>query len=150
MKKRFYRLLHLISTITTGTLVVYMFWDFTSIFLSGQNILFSKIPSLALPEILSVGIVCGVATHLLLPEHEVPITEGRIRCVIHYVLINVIVLVCGYFYGWYALDIISVLLMCLTSAGVYVFTFLLNFHRNKKMSDEMNEKLEKYKSNRGA
>lgn len=149
MKKRFHRLLHLISTVTTGTLAVYMFWDIITLSLAGKNILMSQIPSLALPEILSVGILCGVATELLLPNRELPVTEGRIRCIIHYALINAIVLICGYLYGWYALDAASILLMCLTSAGVYVFTFLLNFHKDKKMSDEMNEKLEKYKSHRG-
>lgn len=137
-------MLRLITTITTGTLIVCMGWYYLTLLFSKESVTEASIPFLTLPEILSIGILCGISTEFLLPQRELHMAEVRIRLLVHYILINVIVLVCGYFYGWYALDPGSVLLMCITSAGVYAFTFFMNYYKDKKTSDEMNEKLKRY------
>ncbi len=144
MRNRMKRILRLVTTITTGTLIVCMGWYYLTLVLSGESVTKASIPFLTLPEILSVGILCGISTEFLLPQRELHIKEVRIRLIIHYALINIIVLICGYFYGWYDLDPGSVLLMCMTSAGVYAFTFFMNYYKDKKTSDEMNEKLKRY------
>lgn len=144
MRKRITRILHLITTITTGTLIVCMGWYYLTFVLSGESITKATVPFLTLPEILSIGILCGISTELLLPQRESHTAEVWIRLILHYILINGIVLVCGYFYEWYSLNPQSVLLMCATSAGVYAFTFFQNYYKDKKTSDEMNEKLKRY------
>ena len=58
--------------------------------------------------------------------------EGMLRLVVHYVLITLGVLVCGWLYGWYELSVVGVLAMCLTSAAVYFFTSALNYQIYKK------------------
>ena len=70
--------------------------------------------------------------------------RSMIRLTIHYVLVTVSVLVCGYFYGWYTPNFFGVLGMCLTSAAVYFFTSALNYQVFKKTANEMNQKLKEY------
>lgn len=95
-------------------------------------------------EILSIGVLAGGITELVLPHKDVSNREGMIRLTIHYVLVTVSVLVCGYFYGWYTPNFFGVLGMCLTSAAVYFFTSALNYQVFKKTANEMNQKLKEY------
>ena len=104
----------------------------------------SWIPYAVLPEILSIGVLAGGITELVLPHKDVSNREGMIRLTIHYVLVTVSVLVCGYFYGWYTPNFFGVLGMCLTSAAVYFFTSALNYQVFKKTANEMNQKLKEY------
>lgn len=147
MKEKLRRLMNYITTITTGTLIACMIWGSISIF--REEIPWSKaiINFSILPEILSIGILCGVLTELVLYSRR---EQGKIPFwlwnIFLYIIVTLTVLICGYFYHWYKLDIGSIIAMCLTSAGVYGFTFFLNYYRNKIIANAMNEKLEQYHS----
>ena len=102
------------------------------------------IPYMVLPEILSIGVLAGAVTELVLPPKDMEKWEGMLRRVVHYVLITLGVLVCGWLYGWYELSVVGVLAMCLTSAAVYLFTSALNYQIYKKTAEQMNEKLKEH------
>lgn len=147
MKEKLRRLMNYITTITTGTLIACIIWGSISIF--REEIPWSKaiINFSILPEILSIGILCGVLTELVFYSRR---EQGKIPFwlwnIFFYIMVTLAVLICGYFYHWYKLDVGSVIAMCLTSAGVYGFTFFLNYYRNKIIANAMNEKLEQYHS----
>jgi hypothetical protein len=59
-----------------------------------------------------------------------------------------VVLICGYFFGWYELTVSGVLLMLLTSAVIYAFTFFFTFFKDIKTADKMNRRLKDYRENK--
>ena len=93
---------------------------------------------------LSIGILAGGITELVMPQEDVSNREGMIRLLIHYVLVTVSVLVCGFFYGWYTPNFWGITGMCLTSAAVYLFTASMNYQAYKRTANEMNRKLKEY------
>lgn len=145
LKKRIIRALMLSTIISTGTLIACAMWYTITLITNGQSLLSAQIPFVTLFEILSVGIVCGAGTELILFHCDESPLKMKIRLGIHYVFINGVVLVCGYFYGWYALSVSGVFLMCLTSAAVYAFTFYLGYFNERKTAAKMNEKLQELK-----
>lgn len=139
-------MLGFINTITTGTLIACIFWYGLVRLEDGEPLMEASVSYLVLPEILLLGTLCGVETELLLPEREMTLREERLRTVIHFTLITATVLVCGHFFDWYSLTFSGVLLMCLTTALIYLFTCFVNYWKQKKETDKMNEHLKKYRN----
>ena len=146
---RIKRALNLTATISTGTLIACIVWYGIALTLHGKTLLDADIPYITLGEILLLGTVCGTATELILPDRDVSSKEGVIRLIIHGVFITSAVLVLGLIYGWYEFSIDGVLLMCLTSAVIYAVTYFVNFRANKKIADEMTERLNEMKQRKG-
>ena len=145
MKERIIRTLNLISAISTGTLIACLFWYGITLITKGEAFFEAQIPYLILGEILSIGVICGIGTELILGgcEEKTP-QKVKLRILFHYIFVTAVVLVCGYFYDWYNPNIWGIIGMCLTSAAVYGFTFALNSYIKKKSADEMNKKLMEY------
>lgn len=144
MKKRFKRFLSVATASTTGTLIACIFWYGIYCLTGDRLLLHSWVPYLVLPEILSIGILAGGITELVMPQGDVSNREGMIRLLIHYVLVTASVLVCGFFYGWYTPNFWGIAGMCLTSAAVYLFTAAMNYQAYKRTANEMNRKLKEY------
>lgn len=145
MKERIPKLLGLISSITTGTLIACMVWYGITLIAEGKSFADSQIPYVTLAQILSIGVICGVLTELILCAEAKNVKEMTLRLLIHYIFINITVLACGYFYDWYSPCVSGIIGMCLTTAAVYGFTFAIHYHNEKKISDELNSELVKYK-----
>lgn len=144
MKNRFKRFLSITTVSATGTLIACIVWYGVYCLSGHREILHFWIPYMVLPEILSIGVLAGAVTELVLPPKDMEKWEGMLRLVVHYVLITLGVLVCGWLYGWYELSVVGVLAMCLTSAAVYFFTSALNYQIYKKTAEQMNEKLKEH------
>lgn len=144
MKNRFKRFLSITTASATGTLIACIVWYGVYCLSGHREILHFWIPYMVLPEILSIGVLAGAVTELVLPPKDMEKWEGMLRLVVHYVLITLGVLVCGWLYGWYELSVVGVLAMCLTSAAVYFFTSALNYQIYKKTAEQMNEKLKEH------
>ena len=144
MKNRFKRFLSITTASATGTLIACIVWYGVYCLSGHREILHSWIPYMVLPEILSIGVLAGAVTELVLPPKDMEKWEGMLRLVVHYVLITLGVLVCGWLYDWYELSVVGVLAMCLTSAAVYLFTSALNYQIYKKTAEQMNEKLKEH------
>lgn len=141
-KERWKRMFNLISLVTTGTLIACMVWYGITVLTEGGQLKEAKMPYLTLPQILLLGILCGVESELILRWEECRAKGwGLAHYVVHYAVVTVTALVCGYFYGWYEVTVSGVLLMCLTSAAIYAFTFYLRYHIGKKDAEAMNEYL---------
>ncbi len=144
-KKRIGEAVKFSVVISTGTLIATAFWYLITLISNGCDILSAQIPYVTLWEILVIGIVCGFGTELILHGCDMPLNRWVRRIFLHYVFVTTVVLVCGYFFGWYKLSISGVFLMCLTSAAVYVFTFSLRGINDGKTAKKMNDKLEERK-----
>lgn len=144
MKERINRLFKLISFISFGTLIATAIWSYISLISMGKTVSDASIPYVTLWQIVIVGVVCGTGSELILGVNEVSPLEGKIRLAVHYVFINLAVLICGYKFGWYELGFWGVMLMLLTSAVVYAFTFWLGFYSSRKTADKLTKKLEEY------
>lgn len=131
--------------ISTGTLIATAFWYLITLISNGGDILSAQIPYVTLWEILAIGILCGVGTDLILYGCDMSVGIRIRRLFLHYVFVTAVVLVCGYCFGWYALSVSGVVLMCLTSAAVYVFTYSLRSINDGKTAKKMNDKLEERK-----
>ena len=141
------RILTVISAVTTGTLIACMVWYGMTVLLSGGSIKEAQIPYLTLPRILLLGILCGVESELIMPGEKKRPRKSWSRYVLHYVTVTTTALICGYFFGWYEPNVLGILLMCLTSAGIYVFTSYLKYRSGKKDADVMNACLKEMREN---
>ncbi|MDE7324846.1 MAG: DUF3021 domain-containing protein [Lachnospiraceae bacterium] len=139
------RMLNVITSVTTGVLVACIFWNGITLAADGESFLEAKIPYLTLVQILVLGILCGVESEFIMPHDEyLPPKKNRGRYLMHYAVVTGTALVCGYFYEWYELSVSGILLMCFTSAAIYLFTSYLKYRSGKKEADEMNEYLWEY------
>ena len=75
-------------------------------------------------------------------------TEFLIRVAIHYILINVIVLVFGRRFNWYQpTHLRSILSMLITIAVIFAIVSLMSWNRSAKDAKKLNERLEQYQEN---
>lgn len=146
MKKHIIRIVELTTFISFGTLLACAVWCFATFLTEGEPIASAKIPYITLWQIPLLGFLCALGTEIAMSSRsELTNRQARIRIALHYIYINTVVLVCGYFFGWYGLSVSGVFLMLLTSAIIYAFTFYFNYLRDIKTADKMNRKLKDYK-----
>lgn len=146
MKKHIIRTVELTTFISFGTLLACAVWCLATFLSEGEPIASAKIPYITLWQIPLLGFLCALGTDITMSSrNELTNMQTRIRIALHYIYINTVVLVCGYFFGWYDLSVGGVLLMLLTSAVIYAFTFYFNYLRDIKTADKMNRKLKDYK-----
>lgn len=138
-KERCKRMLNIISAVTTGTLIACIVWYGITVLAEGEDITDAMLPYLTLPQILLLGILCGVESELILSNTGRLPGKGWVWCLLHYVMVTATALICGYFYGWYEVSVSGIILMCLTSAAIYLFASYLKYRTGKKETDAMNE-----------
>ncbi len=146
MKKHIIRIVELTTFISFGTLLACAVWCLATLLSEGEPIASAEIPYITLWQIPLLGFLCALGTEIAMSaSSELTNKQAKIRIALHYIYINTVVLVCGYFFGWYSLTVLGVLLMLLTSAVIYAFTFYFNYLRDIKTADKMNRKLRDYK-----
>lgn len=73
-------------------------------------------------------------------------TEMGIRMLLHYLLVNLIVLGAGLWFGWYRIDHLwSVLSMMISIAAVFAVVSAIEMTKSSKEAKQMNEKLKEYR-----
>ncbi len=146
LKKHIIRIVELTTFISFGTLLACAVWRLATLLSEGEPIASATISYITLWEIPLLGFLCAIGTDIAMSNrYELTNRQAKIRIALHYIYINTVVLVCGYFFGWYSLTIWGVLLMLLTSAVIYAFTFYFNYLRDVKTADKMNRRLRDYR-----
>ena len=152
MKKRLSRALFLIDVISIGTFLACTVIYGLFILSSGQSIAQAEVPYILLWEIISVGVVCGVGTEIILGRvlngDELSGFGIKIRYAVHYIFINAVVLGLGYFFKWYVFVTKGIVLMCVTIAAVYGFTTLTGYLISVNDAGKMNKKLKRFHTNK--
>lgn len=95
-------------------------------------------------EILFVSFLCSLGT-LIYPEKPVSKKAIWLLRILHYVLVNVVVLGCGIWFEWfYADNLLMVLGMLLSIAVIFVLVSLIVWKRAAHTAELMNERLKTY------
>lgn len=94
-------------------------------------------------EILLVSLLTSAGT--LIYKDELSKKSTKIRCVIHYLLVNVIVVVCGICFEWFHTDeLVQVVGMLILIAAIFLTVSVISWRKVMKEADLMNEKLAEY------
>jgi hypothetical protein len=126
-----------ITTLSTlGTAI------FISIFWKGASL------SVAiLWQILFVSLLCSVSALPYLREAKTK-KQLLIRNILSYLYVNLVVMGCGYMFGWYLWEQIPMVLgMLLTILLITLAVSFIPYHKDKKLADKMTEKLARRRSN---
>ena len=149
LKKHIIKIIELTTYISFGTLIACAVWYLVTLLSRGEPIASASMPYITLWEIPLLGFLCAVGTDIAMSaSSELTANQVRVRIALHYVYINAVVLICGYFFGWYELTVSGVLLMLLTSAVIYAFTVFFTFFKDIKTADKMNRRLKDYRENK--
>ena len=139
MRKRLYAMMSLYAKITTGILFVAAVY--ISVFYGWKEELQVKI----LWQILGLAGICTLGS-LILPVdggEEVSKKSMLARIVGYYVYVNVIVLLCGFLFGWFSFgNWKQVLGMVMAIAFVYLAVGVLSSWLEYREAERMNRKLE--------
>ncbi|MGN1136038.1 MAG: DUF3021 family protein [Oscillospiraceae bacterium] len=122
------------SYISTGTLLICAV-DF-ALFGSGDSL-----PATLLPEMLAISTSAALATAVCLPERDMSKREAIIRYIVHYLLLNPVIISLGISFGWVSFSIGGVVLMAVSILVVYGFTLMFNYMGSKNVADELNKKI---------
>ena len=98
-------------------------------------------------QILLVSWLCSMGS-LIYPWKRTPgKTEMGIRMLLHYLLVNVIVLGAGLWFEWYRTDHLrSVLSMMICIAAVFAAVSAIELTKSSKEAKQMNERLKEFKN----
>ena len=142
MLKRLEMMVSLFVKITTGILFVSA--SYISAFFGWEEELHVEI----LWQILALALACTLGS-LALPvdgEQEVSRKSMLARMVAYYVYVNLVVLFCGFSFGWFSFhNLKQVLGMVAAIAFVYLLVGILSFWQGCREAQRMNQKLEKRK-----
>lgn len=149
MKKHIIRIVELTTYISFGTMIACGIWYLVTLVSMDMPIMTAEIQYITLWEIPLLGFLCAVGSDVAMTySPDITTAQAIIRIILHYIYINTVVLVCGYFFGWYELNVWEVLLMLLTSAVIYGFTYFFAYFRNVQTADKLNRKLKDYRENK--
>lgn len=124
--------------ITTGILIICAV-NFT-VFGEGD------IPASILWDILVSGLATTAVTVIFWSREEAKKGGiGHLVMFFHYICLCVVMVIFGTKFGWMELNVPGILMMVLSVAGVYFFSYTVNYILNVQKANAMNQKLkEKY------
>ncbi len=94
-------------------------------------------------QILLVSLLTSAGT--LMYKDELSKKSTKIRCVIHYLMVNVIVVVCGIWFNWFHTDdLAQVIGMLILVAIIFLIVSVVSWKKVMKEADLMNQKLAEY------
>lgn len=104
-----------------------------------------SIPKETLWQILLSGFLTTGITVLLYPRNGSNKSTFWVEILAHYLALCIIMILCGYWFGWLDFDLGGISMMVVSVAAVYGITFLIYYLIDLKQADEINQKLkEKY------
>lgn len=96
-------------------------------------------------EILLVALLTSAGT--LMYNDELSKRHTKVRCVLHYLMVNVIVVVCGIRFDWFDTDdLAQVIGMLILIAVIFLTVSVVSWRKVMKEADLMNEKLAEYQN----
>lgn len=123
--------------ITTGVLIV------TAIIFTLIGM--ETIPTDTLWKVLLSGFLTTVVTMLFYPKEEGAKKTILISYILHYIMLCIVMIICGSWFGWIIFGLQGILLMAGAVAVVYLISFSAYMIVDRKQADEINKRLkEKY------
>lgn len=112
---------------------------FISIFYGGQ-IKYNNL----LWQIASVSLLIAIINTILFSKDQLNKKEFVVRGILHYILINVVIIGGGYIFEWTNNSINQIIGLILVILCVYTFIFLVTYRSDKDAAEKLNEKISKY------
>lgn len=98
-------------------------------------------------EILLVALLTSAGT--LMYKDELSKKSTKMRCVIHYLMVNVIVVVCGIWFHWFHTDdLAQVIGMLILVAIIFLIVSAVSWKKVMKEADLMNQRLAEYQGHK--
>lgn len=94
-----------------------------------------------LAEIPCSGLVTSAVTVFLFPSEVQSRKIYLLRILLHYIALCVVMTAMGVFFGWINFDMSGILLMTVSVAVIYAFTFGIAYITSKNDADEINQAL---------
>lgn len=138
IKKRAVELLLTFCMVTTGSVFVCAVYN--KIFWSGDTFLEADI----LWQLLAMAFVCSLG-NFIHPYREISRRRELLDRGLHYVYINVVVLGCGYGFGW--MDIENIFMLAAMTLGILVVFVIVSFvirRLHERETENLNRMLKEY------
>ena len=134
------KILNVTAVISAAVMMIYFV---NRLIYSGSDISRTQMPVTDLPAILVISFICAVGTVLIQDGNDETVSrrESLLRYIIHIIFLVAVVLIGGYILGWYTPGIGGILIMVISIAFVYAFTFFMIYYNSKKTADEVNKKI---------
>lgn len=139
--KRLKNAASMFTGITTGVVIA------ATVFISLYG-KFGEVSANILWQALVCAFLCALGS-LIYPQREVSKREMCVLTGINYILVNLIVLGCGFWFDWFSAEQIGrVVTMIILITAVFASVWISSFYRQKKLADELNKRLEAYQKQR--
>ena len=103
-----------------------------------------KLSPYILWQILFVSALCSVWT-MFYSDRELSKKGMLIANLIHYILVNIVVLSCGLWFKWFCIDnLLQIICMLLLIAVIYLLVCITIRKRETQVANQMNERLRVY------
>ncbi|MBQ9384326.1 MAG: DUF3021 family protein [Ruminiclostridium sp.] len=97
-------------------------------------------------EIPCAALLTSAITVLLYPSEGKTRKAYLCRVLLHYLALCVVMIVMGILFGWIELNFHGILLMVISVAAIYAFTFVVAYITSKNEAEELNRALKKWRS----
>jgi len=104
---------------------------------------FYVVPKYILLQVAAAGAITALVSAIAFYKEPKTSKQFWIVNAIHYVLMCVIMIFIGLWFGWLSLELKGILSMVISVALVYAITFTLNYLLAKKDADEINKALQR-------
>ncbi|MDE5991700.1 MAG: DUF3021 domain-containing protein [Oscillospiraceae bacterium] len=126
--------------ITTGILFVFI----TMLLIEGSD----SISIQKLIQIPCAAFVTALVTVIIYSREAVMKKEFYIRIAIHYLLLCVIMVILGTAFEWIKIDLAGIMTMVISTAAIYVFTFVGAYLLSKSEAEKLNKALKSKREQR--
>ena len=98
-------------------------------------------------EIALVSLISAVLSALIYTKENDSKKKAKIKNIIHYLLINMLIVTSAYIFDWISNDyVIETLFLVVLVSFVYILVTFMLYKKDSKTADELNKKLLEYKS----
>lgn len=98
-------------------------------------------------QILLVSLLTSAGT--LMYNDDIKKNSMKVRCIIHYLMVNVIVVGCGIWFEWfYAENLAQVIGMLILIAIIFTVVSVVSWRKVEKEAELMNQRLAEYQDER--
>lgn len=140
MKNKIKTVIYTFAFVTTCVLFATAL--FTTIFNQKSGVVGTE----TLWQILLVSGLCSAGSFIY-PEYEVSKKVAVMLTIFHYVYVNIVVLVCGVWFGWFDVNnFFMVVTMVLLIAVIYIVVSAMMWKNAKNTASQMNERLEEFRN----
>lgn len=126
--------------ITTGIVFVFI----AILLIEGSG----SISTQTLIRIPCAAFVTALVTVLIYSREAVRKKEIYIRIAIHYLLLCVVMVILGTAFGWIDFDLAGVMIMVISTAAIYAFTFAGSYLSSKSEAEKLNRALKNKREQR--